>query len=384
LPSLGLEEAREKLRSWVVRDALPLWAAAGFDQERGRFEERLTLDGRPIVDVPIRLLVQARQIFSFGVAKRSGWHKGAGDLVEAAYASMVSDYHRADGKDGWVFSIRRDGAVADPRRDLYGHAFVLLAIASYVAATGKRGALGLADETLDYLDRAMRAQYGGGYVEAVPSPDAVRRQNPHMHLFEGLLALWLVSNQPRYLARAESLFELFCTKFFQPRHGVLGEYYDEKLQPASGIAGEIVEPGHHYEWIWLLRRFEAASGRGVQAYIDDLYGHAASHGHAPSGLIVDELLRDGRVHTPSHRAWPVTEAIKANVVEAARGRRGAEARAAALVDVLLGRFLAPATPGGWIDRLDPEGNPATDFMPATTLYHVVCALEVLGTPTGKA
>ena len=33
--------------------------------------------------------------------------------------------------------------------------------------------------------------------------------------------------------------------------------------------------------------------------------------------------------------------------------------------------------GGWIDRLDKDGDPATDFMPASTLYHILCALDEL-------
>ena len=41
-------------------------------------------------------------------------------------------------------------------------------------------------------------------------------------------------------------------------------------------------------------------------------------------------------------------------------------------------------PGGWIDRLDEMGRPATDFMPASTLYHVICAVDVLQSLGAKA
>jgi mannose-6-phosphate isomerase len=79
----------------------------------------------------------------------------------------------------------------------------------------------------------------------------------------------------------------------------------------------------------------------------------------------------------SHRTWPVTEAIKANVVEAAAGRAGAADRVVSLANVLLERFLTKDPPGGWIDRLDQHGQWATDFMPASTLYHVMCAIDEL-------
>src|SRR6185436_13829825 len=146
---------------------------------------------------------------------RRGWYGDALGLVERAFASMVRDYRGRDERGGWVFSIRRDGTVADARRDLYTHAFVLLAIASYVEATGRREALALADETLAFIERDMAAPEGGGFVEELPAKGGVRRQNPHMHLFEGLLALWECSRQGRHLAQAAALFELFAARFFQ-------------------------------------------------------------------------------------------------------------------------------------------------------------------------
>jgi hypothetical protein len=30
-----------------------------------------------------------------------------------------------------------------------------------------------------------------------------------------------------------------------------------------------------------------------------------------------------------------------------------------------------------MDRLDEQGRPATDFMPASTLYHILCMLDEL-------
>jgi mannose/cellobiose epimerase-like protein (N-acyl-D-glucosamine 2-epimerase family) len=371
-----LKPAAARLGEWASQQALPLWATAGFDREHGRFEERLSLRGEPLTEVPQRLMVQARQIFSYGLAARRGWYHGARELVEVAYASMVRDFHRRDGRDGWVFSISRDGAISDATRDLYAHAFVLLGIASYVRAGGARTALSLADETLAFIESHLRAP-AGGYLDAMPRPDRLRRQNPHMHMLEGLLSLWSASGERRYLAQAEKIFGLFAARFFRPDPGVLGEYFDDTLAPAAGTTGEIVEPGHHYEWIWLLRWLERESGREVQPYVDALYRHADAHGYDGEGLVMDELLRDGRPHKRSRRAWPITEAIKGNLAEAALGRPGSVDKVVALADRLHDRFLTQDPQGGWMDRLDEHGRPATDFMPASTLYHILCMLDEL-------
>lgn len=375
--SRALADAANWLQSWSIEQALPLWLGPGFDAVAGRFEERLTLQGRPIKDAPIRLIVQSRQIWSCALASRRKWHDSATSLIERAFASVQRDYRRPDGREGWAFSVNADGSVADAKRDLYSHAFVLLATASYVGATGKREALALADETLDFLDRELKAPTAGGYVDSLPRADALRRQNPHMHMFEALLALWMVSGERNYLDRAEQIFDLFRTRFFRSEEGVLIEYFNSGLLPAVGPAGQVVEPGHHYEWIWLLRNFERETGRSVQPFVDALYVHAHRHGYDGRGLIVDELFSDGRVKLPSHRVWPVTEAIKANVVEAARGRSGAEQRIVSLVESLRDRYFVGTVSGGWMDRLDKDALPATDFMPASTLYHVLCAADEL-------
>ena len=372
-----LRTAATLMEEWIRGEALPLWATAGFDAEAGRFEEALTFGCRPRPDVSIRLLVQARQIFVYSLAQRRRWHPGAAALAERAFGSMRRDYCRRNGRDGWVFSIARDGTVADSTRDLYAHAFVLLAIAAHVQATGMRAELALAHETLAFLDREMTAPLGGGYAEAWPPRDTPRRQNPHMHLFEALLALWECSGDCAFLARANDLFQLFASKFFQAGQGVLLEYFDDALQPPRG-SGAIVEPGHHFEWCWLLRRYERHTGDSrVGEIVERLYQHANSAGFDADGLIMDELRPDGTILKASRRLWPMTEAIKSDLVEARRGRTGAAARAAALTQALHGRFLAPAPKGGWVDRLGPDGSPSVGFMPATSLYHLAGAVDEL-------
>ena len=368
------QEKSAALNSWIASAALPLWGQAGFDAQHERFEERLTFHGAALLDVPIRLMSQARQIYVFALAARRKWYGGALELVIDAYASMVRDFYRPDGSDGWVYSIYRTGEVADGRRDLYGHAFALLAIASYVQATGRSEQLALADATLTFIDNGMAA-LGGGFFDAVPPKDTFRRQNPHMHLFEALLALWECSGQAKYLARAGEIFGLFASRFFQPQYGVLGEYFGHDLEPVQSAALTVVEPGHHYEWIWLLRRFEAATGRAVSGFVDALYLHADTHGYDNEGLIVAELWANGSSKTSSRRTWPMTEAIKANVVEASLGRPHAIEKSTKLVSKLFEYFLMPQ--GGWVDRRDAYGRADVAFMPASTFYHVACAIDEL-------
>jgi mannose/cellobiose epimerase-like protein (N-acyl-D-glucosamine 2-epimerase family) len=45
--------------------------------------------------------------------------------------------------------------------------------------------------------------------------------------------------------------------------------------------------------------------------------------------------------------------------------------------LLRDHFLTSDPAGGWRDRLDRGGACLSKFMPASTLYHVVCAIDEL-------
>jgi mannose/cellobiose epimerase-like protein (N-acyl-D-glucosamine 2-epimerase family) len=48
-------------------------------------------------------------------------------------------------------------------------------------------------------------------------PNAIRRQSPHMHLFESFIALYQATSDGKYLARCAELFDLFSAHFFRKR-----------------------------------------------------------------------------------------------------------------------------------------------------------------------
>lgn len=372
-----MHASAELLEKWLVDQALPLWAGAGFDRESGLFAEQLSFSLQPGPELPTRLTVQARQVFAYALAARRGWFDGASLIVEQAYAAMRRDYFRRSADGGWAFTVFRNGSVADGTRDFYAHAFALLGIASYVQVTGDRSALTIADETLSFLDGKMAAS-AGGYIEAFPASAGFRRQNPHMHFFEALLALWECSGEPRFLERADGIFDLFTSRLFQTPTGVLPEYFDDDLRQAQGGDGLIVEPGHHFEWCWLLRRYQRArSTVEVDGMIDALYRHADAHGFDAAGLVVDEVLADGSPRRRTHRLWPMTEAIRCYLVEGRRGRPQALAKAVTVTERLWSSFLAKVPAGTWMDRLDDQGRPACDTIPASSLYHLVGMIEEL-------
>ena len=368
-----LKDALPPVLAWTKNEALPFWGTIGVDATGGGFHERLDLAGAPITGVPKRLMVQGRQLYVFCHAGRLGWFTDARRLADRCVDYMLGAFYRRDGEPGFVHSLAPDGGIANATRDTYAHAFALLGLAWYHRFTGEAHVLKTVDETLAFLDRSL-ASDRGGYLDALPRPDALRRQNPQMHLFEAFIALHQSTGDERFLARAAEIFGVFSTGFFQPSVGALAEYLTEDLDPVPDVRGRICEPGHQYEWIWLLRHFQRASGRDVSAYCSALYDHANRYGWDAAGYIRDEVEASGAVIKTSRRSWPHTEGLKANIVEGELGRTYCDAQAVRCLQRLTDTFIARPIPGGWIDHVDETGVPLVSMMPASTLYHLFGAI----------
>lgn len=359
-------------KAWAIGHALPLWSSTGRDGTL--YHERLDFERRPTNIAARRLMVQARQIATYSRASLEGWHQGADEHVVGCLAAVERHYHRADAAPGWVFSVGADHAILDPTRDLYAHAFILYALAWSHRLTGDPQAIALADQTLDEIDVIFAAQHGG-FLDAVPAADAIRRQNPHMHLLEALLALHEATGAERYMDRAGPLVSLAQAKLIDPRTGALLEDFASDWSPLNPHGANRVEPGHQFEWAWLLEEYRRLGGDVPLETIDRLLDLGLKHGFdAQSGLVIDAVTEAGERIGTGIRSWPHAEGVKAFGAAALRGRADAAAMADRLLGTLMDRFAPDRLMGGWIDRFDAHGRPMVDHMPASTLYHLMGAI----------
>ncbi|MDX2233058.1 MAG: HAD-IIIA family hydrolase [Hyphomonadaceae bacterium] len=362
-------------RAWLFDHAFPRWAGDGVDA--AGFVERIGVDGAPDRAAARRVRVQARQTYVFAAAGRLGWPGPWRTLVDAGAQTLLTRALHPAG--GAIHALHPDGAPADTRRDLYDLAFVVFGLAHAAMAQPARRAscVAAASALLDWID-AHWAHPAGGYREGEIAPQPPRRQNPHMHLLEALLALHEATGDASLLARAARLGALFAERLFQPRRGALLEFYGDDWSPAPGETGRIAEPGHHFEWCWLLDRLARAGGPDFTALGERLRVTGELYGvDGARGVAVDEIWAEGVVRTPTARLWPQTERLKANLIRLERtGDPDAALAAAQAFDALM-RYLDTPTPGLWWDRMDADGAFRREPAPASSFYHIVLALEEL-------
>ena len=365
-----------RVRRWLVEAALPLWSTIGVDHERGGFIERLTAAGAPDLTVAKRVRVQARQIYVFSHARLLGLMPH-GDAIAAYGHEFVMRHGFPGGIDqGVVHSFDRDGAVRDTKRDTYDHAFLLFAWSWFYRATGRADVRHAMIALGDAIWAILKHPSGHGFLVDDQGSEELH-QNPHMHLFEAVLAAYDATGEAIFLERARELFELFRSRMFDVDLGLLREFYDADWCPAAGFAGRIVEPGHQAEWVWLLKWYVDRTGEPLAEEARRLFAFVHANGR-PSGtvLLCDELWDDGTVRKASTRSWPQTEALKAEIAIAeAEGLSPgpyADAIVAALFDTFLDRA---AVEGAWIDWVDVDGASLTQAIPASTFYHLFLAMS---------
>ena len=199
------------------------------------------------------------------------------------------------------------------------------------------------------------------------------------------MALYEASGDGKWLARAGELFALFQTRFFDSERGVLFEFFEEDWRLKHTPEQAPVEPGHMFEWVWLLDWYHRLSGHPVEVYTEALYRQGLAIGRVASGLVLDEVLPDGTPLKNTKRCWGLTELIKGSLVRARAGDPEAEARAVQAIDDLFTYYLTAATPGAYVDQRGADDEVVLDKAPASTLYHlVVLAAEVADYAKGRA
>jgi mannose/cellobiose epimerase-like protein (N-acyl-D-glucosamine 2-epimerase family) len=353
---------------WLCDAAYPLWSTRGVDPAGG-FHERLAQNGEPLAE-PRRSRVNLRQAYCFAMAPALGWRGDPVRLVKHGLDYWLSRYRRPDGLFRTL--VNADGSPRDDRALLYDQAFGLLAfnVSSVGAARAERERQSL---ELHGLVLAHMKRTGPGFESGVP-PTMPLQSNPHMHLFEAALAgCEVCSESSLWKPLADELAELALDRFIDAQSGALREFFDAAWNPAPGQEGRIVEPGHQFEWAWLLLRWGGSRHARAKAAALKLIEVGERHG-VRDGLAINSLLDDFSPHDASARLWPQTERLKAAAIAA---RLTGDARylkmAIAAANGLM-RYLDCPLPGLWIDRIDAQGKVVEEPAPASSFYHLVAAI----------
>jgi mannose/cellobiose epimerase-like protein (N-acyl-D-glucosamine 2-epimerase family) len=360
-------QTAEALSGWLTKTLLPGWLARVYDPARPGFVEMLEADGTPSTSEIRTTLVTARLTYSFAHAHLLGVPGG----LEAARHGLDFLWNTCRRPDcRFCHRCTVTGAVVDARSDFYDLAFVLFALGWYGRASGEAEVFARAETVYRFIEIELAHPEGGFREDTLGT--LPRRQNPHMHLLEACHALAEASGDARWLARADDLVRLMQAKMVDAA-GSLAEFFGEDWSPAPGPRGLIREPGHHYEWTWLLHHHARLTGSdAARDTARQLFGFAARHDRG--GAVVNEIEPAGTVLNGYALLWPQTEYLKALAARVEfEGDAGAMDKLDAHLALMFELFVDRQT-GLWVNQLDADRKPIADPVPVRVLYHLLLAL----------
>ena len=355
-----------------ISKALTVWSKAGVDPRNGDFVEALDLDGTPLLDLPRRGRTQARQILTFAMAHAMGDDPDGHllDVAQRGYAVLKTRYMHRDG--GVFMAVNPDGSVADAHRFAYELAFVLMAQGWLYRATSDKRYAEDAQEVWAWLEANLRDGEHDGFLIGLPDDrNDPRQQNPHMHLFEASLLNTVNIGGEAWRRRMNWLFGLFQTRFYDADERCLREFFQADWQ-LHEETGDRIDPGHHFEWSWLLGLYAKATG-AVPEQLLSLYEYGCRFGLSAQKLGWDEIYPRGGELRFTSRLWVQCEVLKGHLtLWTLTGNRNFLVKADEMLDLIVIRYLVSET-GCWKDQLDASGTVISANSPASTLYHLYVA-----------
>jgi mannose/cellobiose epimerase-like protein (N-acyl-D-glucosamine 2-epimerase family) len=302
-----------------------------------------------------------------------GWPGPWRAAVQHGLDFLESHYRRADR----LYRTRAstEQTAVDDSANLYDQAFVLLALATAARAEPELASVFSlrAGELVQRL-REVFGVAGGGFRAG--EGEVVYEADPLMHLFEASQAWLDVEDTPAWRSLAADLAGHALERMIDRPFSLIRETFDADWRPVSGRAGRLIEPGHQFEWAWLLERWGRRSGDAQACATAQALYAAGRRGVEPdTGLVLDELLDDFTPTGVTCRLWPQAERLRAALsLEADSSSRIKAALSAAAA--MEGYFTKDPV-GLWRDSRPDRPGPAEEAAMASTLYHLVGAIAAL-------
>jgi mannose/cellobiose epimerase-like protein (N-acyl-D-glucosamine 2-epimerase family) len=318
-------------RAWIRDEAVRL-----FDFFKptlgtgGRFVE-LDDDGRPLptgcppaLEPQQNLLTVARTVHTYALAELLGIPGGHG-LVEAGLTALWEE-HRDPVAGGYMEAVGPHGPI-DATKPAYGHAFVLLAAGTAMAAGHSQGRA-LFDDALATIDEHFWSEEEGASREAYDRDwnelEAYRGANSNMHLCEAFLAAADVDGRPELAERAARIADKLINGFARNNGWLLPEHYTTDWTPVFDYNHDRLDDpfrpygatvGHSVEWARLVVSAGVATGSSDPWFVEAaeaLFERAVAVGwDERHGGLVYTVDWDGKPANADHYWWPIAEGIGA-------------------------------------------------------------------------
>lgn len=302
-----------------LEEIMTFWATKTLDIRHGGFIGKMDNQGQVDYSAPKGLVLNARILWSFSAAYAKTKQPKYLAVAKRAYETLTEQFYDEQ-YNGYYWSISPDGREANTRKQVYGQAFVLYALAEYhrIVANEYEQVVVFAQAGLvfGWIEQYSFDLTHNGYWEARDRDGSAledmrlsprdrndpKTMNTHLHILEAYANFYRIWPNPSLRQQLNNLIDLFLDRIIDPLNHHLICFFDAQWKPSPSE----VSYGHDIETAWLL--LEAAEI--AQYRVEDslrmavLVAHAASEGFDNQlGALMYEA------HLPEKHWWVQAEAM---------------------------------------------------------------------------
>jgi mannose-6-phosphate isomerase len=370
------------LANWMSHDVLPLWLGVGFNPKTGEFAESLDLQSGQDPMLTRRGRTQPRQVFSVMLAHEMGLIDRSSIQIAEQGIEFLNSYSKlADGT--YAFGFEANKGEVNAEFGLYKQVFVLFCYA--VAARVQPEKQTIYEQRALDLYQILSTQFKHSEIGFKEDTQGLKNlcSNPHMHMLEASLAWELVSDSPIWRQLSDELVEVATRHLISKDTGALSEFFSPQWEKLPEHNLRLVEPGHQFEWSWLLSGWATKRNNAeVMNIATQLFDIGQRFGiDKQRNLTLDQLNDDLSLRSASAHLWPQTEWIKASLAMATSHPEKKHfylSNAKSAIEAMK-TYLKTETIGLWHIKQDEDGVFDSSPAQAGLLYHVLMALVEIKT-----
>jgi cellobiose epimerase len=365
-PELWLTQLEDELQGNI----LSFWIKQTKDEINGGFVGEIDNQLNIAPDAEKSLVLNARILWSFASAYRIYGKTEYLAMAERAYAYLMD--HFIDKEYGGLYwMVDTEGRSSQEKKQIYGQAFAIYALAEFYQATGRPEVL---DEAIHIFQLVEKHGYDSiykGYVEALSrewqitdnlslsSKDMNEKKsmNTHLHVLEAYTGLYRVWQSEELERKLAELIETMLDHIIDEE----GKHFHLFLDEAWNVKSDIISYGHDIEGSWLL--VEAAEILGEEKLLQRVRAVAISMAEA---VLAEGIDNDGGIWNEADPNgllskekdwWPQAEAVVGfyNAYQLTGDRKFSEAAQASWT--FIDKYMVDHQLGEWYWSVDENYQP---------------------------
>lgn len=363
----------EQVRQELQGNILPFWIDHTVDQQHGGFIGYIDQEMKPESNADKGLVLNARILWTYAAAYRVFPQEKYLQMAQRAYAYLMAHFlDREHGGFYWMVDYK--GHPVQDKKQVYGQAFVIYALAEYHLARPNQEALDMAVDIYHLLEKYSYDPVHQGYIEALsrdwkPTHDLSlsnkdlnekKSMNTHLHVLEAYTNLYRVWKSPELQHSLEEILEVTLNRIVDSQTAHFALFFDEAWQ----VKGQHISYGHDIEGSWLL--VEAAETLGNPDLLQSVKSTALAMAEAVYNEGVD---KDGGIWNEADPSgltdrnkdwWPQAEAMVGfyNAYQLTGLQKYREAAASSWT--FIQHYLIDRKHGEWFWAIGQNGQPLTN------------------------